>query len=447
MRIEEELISKFTEGLLDEKEAVDLGVAIRKDPDLAKRTIQELDLANLISMELDPGRSEEAFIKTFASLAKRTDEKTKHPLRHRWERSKVLRLIVQMAASIVIFAGVLWQLFPRQDVVVSGTIAQVNNSEGGFEIQRGSQAIPAQQGIPLCHGDRIVGSMPDQHLTFKFSDGSEVALRGGASIRVEEFHIKGKLLSLESGTAHFQVTPQKKLFQVATQHGAVTVVGTAFSVKTGASTMELAVTQGVVTVENVMKHRITVRAGEQAFASKDKPRIRHTITRLARHDATIKNGGFQHGRYGLKKNLLTTNPLKKMNNADFLLKFDLRSLPKNVIHASLRLYCTEIQAPLDTIVVNATRDNNWEEEKLFWEIAPRRSVTPILATWSPKAEQYNTIPLSDAILPKLINQESLSLRLSSQATVNPNEQGEALFVSRQHPDNNKWPALILEIGE
>jgi ferric-dicitrate binding protein FerR (iron transport regulator) len=66
----------------------------------------------------------------------------------------------------------------------------------------------------------------------------------------------------------------------------VTVVGTVFDVAANASSMTLDVTEGAVILNNTMNHQITVRAGEQAIAGKDNPRIRRTIT-LAATDSRL----------------------------------------------------------------------------------------------------------------------------------------------------------------
>lgn len=105
----------------------------------------------------------------------------------------------------------------------------------------------------------------------RLSDGSEVVLNRGASIKVE-FSSRERRVQLEEGEAHFTVVPEPgRPFVVEAAGVAVRAVGTAFSVAREAGAIAVLVTEGRVSV--LTRNRTApgaaplVAAGERATFS------------------------------------------------------------------------------------------------------------------------------------------------------------------------------------
>jgi hypothetical protein len=227
----------------------------------------------------------------------------------------------------------------------------------------------------------------------------------------------------------------------------VTVVGTVFDVAANASSMTLDVTEGAVILNNTMNHQITVRAGEQAIASKDNPRIRRTITLAATDSRLIEIIPLSRLASHRTEHVSASPAVRNKFRSLFLLQFDLSSIHRNIKHASLTLYCTKSEAQPGMITMHVERFpiNKQENEKIPLS-SPSGFKEPILASWSPEPETYNTIDLSDVILPKLDNQTDFTLRFTSTANI-PTEENAVMFASSRHPDKEKWPVLILEVED
>lgn len=433
MKSEESLISELLDGSLDRDQSDALMDLVSQDPAVQSEIIQELKISEHLSRELDPKRSDEAFIESFQDLLDKTTQ-----------NRKITPLVLKIAAGFMICAGLLWQfaLRPGED---SARMASIEEAGEGFKVHRGQTVIAAEKGMALRSGDLIVSSQPDQRLAFTFTDGSEASVSDGGSIRLEESHNKGKLLSLESGKAHFRVNKQQNTFQVTTQHGTATVVGTSFDVTTNASSMNLNVTEGAVNFNNKMNHQIMVGAGEQAIARKDNPRIRRAITLVATHSETLVTNS--RNSLGPDSDLLTKPRITGKVGTSFILTYDLSSIPENIVHVSLRLYCIKSEAQPGIITMHADQAPLGKVHNgTNWWRRPAGTDRPILASWSPEPDKYNMVELSDDILTKLNNQTDLRFRLSCTSSA-PTKDQRVEFASSQHPDKEKWPVLILEIED
>lgn len=105
----------------------------------------------------------------------------------------------------------------------------------------------------------------------KLADGSRVDLNRGAAITVE-FTATERRVRLERGEAHFTVTKDPtRPFVVEVDGVAVRAVGTAFSVKRGADSVAVLVTEGIVAVNSPAAahamHAPLVTAGQKAVVS------------------------------------------------------------------------------------------------------------------------------------------------------------------------------------
>jgi hypothetical protein len=328
---------------------------------------------------------------------------------------------------------------------IAGTIAQVDDPGAGFELQRGESVVVAQKGTPLLHGDFIVTSQPAGRLAFSFADGSTVSISQGGSLRIQAYRDKGKLITLENGYADFKISPQKKPFRVTTQHGSVTVVGTAFTIDTSNSSMSLDVTEGVVDIENLRNHKVTVRAGEEVVARKDLARIHPTIKFLPAADTGIMNAHYATLNYGSAPELGTVRQARGPI-ADCFLKFELPSVPDNIVHASARLYCMSSRGNGPKVTAYQTTGDTWKEDTITWAATQEEQadiIGPPLDTWLAVPATYHTIKLDDTALQALTDQSPFSLRFMM---AHDQRYTGAQFASREHPDEDKRPTLIFELG-
>ena len=129
--------------------------------------------------------------------------------------------------------------------------------------------------VPLSRRPEPAPSSPPDLLALceerKLGDGSAVDLNRGAAITVE-FTATERRVRLERGEAHFTVTKDPtRPFVVEVDGVAVRAVGTAFSVKRGADSVAVLVTEGIVAVNAPAAahamHAPLVTAGQKAVVS------------------------------------------------------------------------------------------------------------------------------------------------------------------------------------
>lgn len=102
-----------------------------------------------------------------------------------------------------------------------------------------------------------------QPQTLRLEDGSTVTLNGASALDVA-WEPSQRRLRLLQGEAYFQVAPdQARPFRVATAHGTVTALGTAFDVRVGEETTLLAVTEHAVAVAVAGQAPVRVAQGQQ----------------------------------------------------------------------------------------------------------------------------------------------------------------------------------------
>lgn len=92
-----------------------------------------------------------------------------------------------------------------------------------------------------------------EHMNLTLADGSRITL-GARSRLIVDFSDKVRDIRLHNGEAFFSVHKDlRRPFNVRTAGGVVTAVGTAFNVRANGSWLTVAVTEGVVNVENKLE--------------------------------------------------------------------------------------------------------------------------------------------------------------------------------------------------
>jgi len=196
----------------------------------------------------------------------------------------------------------------------------------------------------------VIFAAADQPATEMLPDGSQVTLNKNSSVEY-----KGKRASRQlrlKGEAFFNVTAERrKPFVIEVNNITVTVVGTAFNVRTTDSTTEIAVESGVVKVDNDNSSTL-VKAGETlSVGAKDAaPAPQQTTGRL-------------YNYYVTKEFVCDNTPLWKLvetlNEA-----YDVNIVIENTGIRSLPLTTTFHNEPLENIlqIISETLDVTVDRE-------------------------------------------------------------------------------------
>ena len=118
---------------------------------------------------------------------------------------------------------------------------------------------------------RVFQTTESERKTIRLSDGSSIDLNTNSTLTVQADYMKGsRQVSLE-GEAFFQVAPNSDMqFILSTEHADVTVLGTAFNVKSvaGENIVEVAVTEGIVSFrgnDELQNEGVTLSKGDFAY--------------------------------------------------------------------------------------------------------------------------------------------------------------------------------------
>ena len=176
--------------------------------------------------------------------------------RARWSRRRRHAAVLAAAALVAIAAIVAWPR-PRLRYVVEGAVAA-----GGF--------------VAPARGARA---------TLRFSDGSTVALAGGARARVAEVTEKGARVVLEEGEASVHVVHAPgTAWSIEAGPFSVAVTGTVFDVGFHAAeqTLEVRMREGSVLVRGPQAEAgVALRAGQRLVAGSAEGTLRNRVGRRA----------------------------------------------------------------------------------------------------------------------------------------------------------------------
>lgn len=118
---------------------------------------------------------------------------------------------------------------------------------------------------------RVFQTTESERKTIRLTDGSRIDLNTNSTLTLKADFMKGsRQVSLE-GEAFFQVAPNPDMqFVLSTEHADVTVLGTAFNVKSvaGENIVEVAVTEGIVSFrgnDELQNEGVTLSKGDFAY--------------------------------------------------------------------------------------------------------------------------------------------------------------------------------------
>ncbi len=176
-------------------------------------------------------------------------------------RTNVMRWAV--AAVLVLGLGALaWPWIQRSINSISTLSAVVEAAQGGVYKVTGDKTQTVKTGEKLLRGERI-RTAKNSGAVVKLGDGTLVEMRERSEFSVSDT-AAGATINLERGQVIVQAAKQRadrKLF-VQTSDSLVSVVGTIFSVNSGAKGARVSVVEGEVHVDNVGKTQV-LRAGDQ----------------------------------------------------------------------------------------------------------------------------------------------------------------------------------------
>lgn len=111
--------------------------------------------------------------------------------------------------------------------------------------------------------EQLASTAPRLHKTMSLPDGSTLHLNAGATAEIS-FADDARRVRLQSGEAFFEVAKDaRRPFEVATQHGSVTVTGTRFNVDTFAEGVEVTVGAGSVKIRAPNGETVSAEAGQR----------------------------------------------------------------------------------------------------------------------------------------------------------------------------------------
>jgi hypothetical protein len=148
-------------------------------------------------------------------------------------------------------------------------MAVVTNATDAI-LRRGSDSLPASNGIALQSGD-VLKSIADRKIRLDYPDGTSIELDGETELMLE-LRDGAKKLTLERGTLRANVAKQPATAPliITTAHAEATVVGTELTVQTTELATRLSVTAGRVKLRKSNDcNSIVVGGGQFAVAAKE----------------------------------------------------------------------------------------------------------------------------------------------------------------------------------
>jgi hypothetical protein len=148
--------------------------------------------------------------------------------------------------------------------------ASVSEVNGSGIVRRGSQTMPARDGLVLRWGDRIETGADATLVLQYLREGTRVELKPDTSLRVTQSR-RGKRLEMVAGRVEAVAAPQppNRPLVLATGQAEARVLGTRFTLAARPASTWLTVSEGKVELHRVAdKQSVRVGAGEYAVAAK-----------------------------------------------------------------------------------------------------------------------------------------------------------------------------------
>lgn len=399
MTPENELISKLSNGCLEDHEASTLVECMGQNPDFAAQMYDDLMIGELISRELNPIRSEAAFLQKLDSLldggfdpgdddgdpdgddggdfdpdgdapsdSPSPDSPTPDPTASSG-----------LSASTMTLTGITLS-------IVLGVALLINMPSAPLAVDVAE--IPVVYGTPVS-------------ITLAASDADGNKL----TYAIVEPPTKG-ILSGEAPNLTYRAT-----------------IGT-----TGADNFTFKANDGTADSNlATVALRITSKRFELLPAA----------------DTYVRGGNHVNTPFGDETSIATKRDrgVATLNTRIAYLRFDLPTMSR-LTSAKLRLQVETAGRTAGIQAIRLIADDNWEESTLTHTNSPKPASSD-LATFQPKANGIIELNLTEVVRQQLAGDKKLSLYL--YATKNTGADGATHFFSKEHEDKTKWPILILEV--
>ncbi len=159
-------------------------------------------------------------------------------------------------------------------------------------------------------------------------------------------------------------------------------------------------------------------------------------------DTYARGGSHKQEVHGFETEFVVKNEDDGDNSRRGYILWRLAGLPTNAVGATVRLFCTGRGQPGNVYGVALTPHDDWGERSLTWQNQP--GALPAFAYVVPEPGQWVEFSVLPALNEALASDRRLGLQL--WAPYDLGDAGWAGFASRQHPDTNLHPRLIVQFA-
>lgn len=215
---------------------------------------------------------------------------------------------------------------------------------------------------------KVYKTATNEHQIITLSDGTRIRLNENSEIKIEDFKEASRRTVSLTGEAYFEVTHNPaKPFQVRSAQGLITVLGTAFNVKTSSPSRKLlivAVSEGRVSLR---QHEENPAGGEKIL-SRNEIGLFDTETQMITKESADVNNYFtwMHGRVTYNKTPFK-DVLKQLNH---IYQIENEVTDKDLYNLNLTADFSErsLDNVLETIAHSLEISVNKQENRVTWSI-------------------------------------------------------------------------------
>jgi hypothetical protein len=309
----EEILAKFLSDResLSDTEYAQLSEALQQDLELRKSLQQDLVFEEFLSRSLSFDRRN--FSAQMEQRLRDLDPQPKLKLKPRevkfpLDQTPLVRLrttrqhrreqtssgVLALAACLALLFGVYFLLSKNHSLslVQSPTVAKVESVAGKVESIRGNARSEIKAGGEVSVED-VIEVAENGQLTLIYPDQSKIEVRPRSKIAFrEQDNAREKVVSLKEGKLIAQISKQKAgAFILETPHSKVKVIGTYFSLSENAGETQVAVREGVVSLQRLSdSSEIRVPEGQFVRMTEGEPLNLSPIGPMAKQDTLASMG-------------------------------------------------------------------------------------------------------------------------------------------------------------